>query len=213
MRPYCVGLSGGAGAGKSTVSAIFAGYGITVVDTDAISRKLTSAGGAAMPAIAAAFGHEFIDGAGGLSRPAMRSLVFSDAAARHRLEMILHPLIKADAVQQVLAATSPYVVLVVPLLAEKLADYRALVDRILMVDCDEAQQLSRIAARPTMNLEAAKALLAAQHGRNSRLAIADDIIDNRGNLVDLAEKVSALHARYLAAAREKSTTAANNALQ
>lgn len=213
MHLYCVGLTGGIGAGKSAVAAIFSGYGITVVDTDVISRDLTSVGGAAIPAIASTFGDEFIDGAGGLDRPAMRSYVFSDAAARHQLEKILHPLIKTEAVRQVLHAASPYVVLVVPLLVEHLADYRELVDRILVVDCDEAQQLTRIAARPTMNMEQAKAILAVQHSRNTRLAVADDIIDNRGNLAELAEQVSVLHGRYLSAAQEKSTTTSNNSLQ
>jgi dephospho-CoA kinase len=166
-----------------------------------------------MPAIISAFGAEYVDETGGLNRPAMRSHVFSDAAARHRLEMILHPLIKAEAARLILNALSPYVVLVVPLLAEHLPDYRELVDRILVVDCDEAQQLRRIAARPTMNMEQAKAILAAQHRRNARLAIADDVIDNRGDLAALARQVTALHAQYLSVAQEKSTTKSNNSLQ
>lgn len=213
MRPYCVGLTGGVGAGKSVVATIFSDYGIAVVDTDVISRALTSAGGAAMPAIATVFGTEYIDEAGGLNRPAMRSHIFSDAAARDRLEMVLHPLIKAEATRQVMHAASPYVVLVVPLLVEKMADYRELVDRILVVDCDETQQLRRIAARPTMNMEQAKAILAAQHDRSTRLSVADDVIDNRGELMELAGQVSVLHARYLSAAHKKSTTTSNNSLQ
>lgn len=212
MRPYCVGLTGGVGAGKSAAAAIFSSYGMTVVDTDVISRELTAVGGAAIPVIVSAFGSEYVDGSGALNRAAMRLRVFSDGVARQRLEMILHPLIKEEAARRVVHAVSPYVVLVVPLLAEHWADYRELVDRILVVDCDEALQLERIVARPGMDMEQAQAILAAQTGRDVRLAMADDVIDNRGDMSKLAGQLSILHIQYLSAAQQKSTTA-NNSLQ
>lgn len=212
MRPYCVGLSGGVGAGKSAAASILSAYGVTVVDTDAISRELTAVGGAAIPAIVSAFGSEYVDGSGALNRPAMRLHVFTSPIARQRLENILHPMIKAEAALRVLHAVSPYVVLVVPLLAEHLSDYRELVDRILVVDCDEALQLERIMARPGMDMEQAKAILAAQSERDTRLAMADDVIDNRGDMSKLAGQLSILHAQYLSAAQQKSTTT-NNSLQ
>lgn len=212
MRPYCVGLTGGVGAGKSAAASILSAYGVTVVDTDAISHELTAVGGAAIPAIVSAFGSGYVDGSGALNRPAMRLHVFTSPIARQRLEKILHPLIKAEAAFKVLHAVSPYVVLVVPLLAEHLSDYRELVDRILVVDCDEALQLERIMARPGMDMEQAKAILAAQSERDTRLAMADDVIDNRGDMSKLAGQLSILHAQYLSAAQQKSTTT-NNSLQ
>ncbi len=200
MRPFCVGLTGGVGAGKSTTADLFAAHGVTVVDTDAISRELTSAGGAAMPVILSSFGAGYVDASGALNRPAMRAHVFSDARARRCLENILHPLIKAEAARRISKVASPYALLVVPLLSEHLGDYRELVDRILVVDCDEAQQLQRILSRTGLDEKQARAILAAQSSREARLAMADDVITNRGGMETLSEQVTALHGRYLGAA-------------
>lgn len=207
MRPYCVGLTGGVGAGKSTVADLFAVHGAAIVDTDAIARELTSAGGRAMPDIGSTFGAGYVNTDGSLNRSAMRALVFSDTEARRRLEQILHPLIKAEAMRCLSRARAPYVVLVVPLLLEHWGDYRGLVDRVLVVDCDVARQLQRISARPGMDDGQAKAILAAQSGREARLAMADDVIDNRGDRAALSEQVAALHGRYLTmAGKHKATT-------
>lgn len=195
---YCVGLTGGVGSGKSTVAARFAALGAALVDTDVIAHDLTAAKGAAMSAIEAAFGPAVVAADGSLDRAAMRGRVFSDSDARRRLERILHPLIREEARRQVAAAHAPYVVLVVPLLVENLAAYRDGMARIAVVDCDEAQQLERTARRPGITLEQAHAILAAQSPRAARLAIADDIIDNRGSLADLMTRVGQLHQRYLA---------------
>ena len=203
MRPYCVGLTGGAGSGKSSVANLFQRFGVVVVDTDQIAHGLTTAGGAAMPAIVAAFGAEYLDEDGALKRPALRAHVFADSVARQQLEDILHPLIRAEASRQMSLAKTPYVVLVVPLLAEHLPDYRALVDRILLVDCDESQQYQRLLTRPTLSPDQAKAIMAAQISRMARLAIADDVIDNRGNMDALPARVADLHARYMQLASGK----------
>ena len=196
MRPYCVGLTGGVGCGKSSAAEIFAQLGAGVVDTDSIAHDLTAAGGAALPAIRAAFGGDFFGAGGELNRPAMRERVFADPLARQRLEAILHPMIRAEATRQVLSAHSGYVVLVVPLLAEHLTDYRDLVDRIAVVDCDKSQQLQRILNRSELSRDQAEAMIAAQIGREARLGIADDIIDNRDDLGVLAGHVATLHALY-----------------
>jgi dephospho-CoA kinase len=186
---------------------LFAVHGAAIVDTDAIARELTSAGGRAMLDIGSTFGAGYVNTDGSLNRSAMRALVFSDTEARRRLEQILHPLIKAEAMRCLSRARAPYVVLVVPLLLEHWGDYRGLVDRVLVVDCDVARQLQRISARPGMDDGQAKAILAAQSGREARLAMADDVIDNRGDRAALSEQVAALHGRYLTmAGKHKATT-------
>ena len=198
---YCVGLTGGVGSGKSAAARLFAGLGAAVVDSDAIAHALTGADGAAMPAIAAAFGPELVAVDGSLDRAAMRDRVFADGSARQLLERILHPLIQREAQRQVAAAQAPYVVLIVPLLLENLAAYRPLIDRIAVVDCDEQQQIERTASRPGVGIDQARAILAAQGSRAARLAIADDIIDNRAGLAELEARVRQLHQAYLDAAQ------------
>lgn len=196
-RPFCVGLTGGMGAGKSTVAARFASHGVAVIDTDVISRQLTSAGGAAMAAILAAFGPDVVGADGALNRPVMRARVFSNPADRQTLEAILHPLIRENAARSLALAKAPYAVLVVPLLAENLSAYRDLVDRVLVVDCDEEEQIRRISTRPTMNEAEARAMLAAQCSRTTRLRIADEVLDNRGDLAMLTAQIDKLHQKYL----------------
>ena len=196
-HPYCVGLSGGVGSGKSTAARLFADLGAALVDTDAIAHTLTAADGAAMPAIAAEFGREMVAPDGSLDRAAMRASVFADAGARLCLEQILHPLIHREALLQVAATQAPYVILIVPLLVENLSSYRHDLDRIAVVDCDEAQQIERTARRPGVSLAQAEAILKAQCPRAARLAIADDIIDNRAGLAELQERIGQLHRTYL----------------
>lgn len=197
-RPYCVGLTGGVGCGKSTVAARFARLGAAMVDTDAIAHDLTGPAGAAMPDLIAAFGAACATPQGGLDRAAMRVRVFADPAMRERLRAILHPKILHEARLRVLAATrAPYVVLVVPLLVENLPSYRDLVDRIAVVDCAPEQQIARTSARPGLDESQARAIIAAQIDPASRLAAADDRIDNRHDMADLMRRVDDLHARYL----------------
>lgn len=197
-RPYCIGLTGGVGSGKSTAARLFASLGADLVDTDAIAHALTAADGAAMPAIAAAFGQAVIAADGGLDRAAMRDRVFSDGDTRRRLECILHPLILTEARHQVARSRAPYVILIVPLLLENLAAYRPLMDRIVVVDCDEQQQIERTARRPGIGIEQARAILAAQSPRAARLAIADDILDNRAGPSELEDQIGRLHRAFLA---------------
>jgi len=199
MEPYCIGLTGGIGCGKSTVADMLAALGAEVIDTDRISHELTAPGGAAMAAIERDFGRDYVDPHGALDRAKMRALVFSDPAEKRRLERILHPLIREETRRRIARARAPYVVLVVPLLLETGA-YREFVKRILVVDCDEAAQVARTSARSALAPDEVKAIMANQLPRAARLAAADDVLRNDGELEALRRDVKALHARYLALA-------------
>lgn len=178
-RITTIGLTGGIGSGKSTAASCLADCGAWLVDTDAIARALTLPGGAAIPALAAEFGAEAIAADGALDRETMRQHVFADAGAKARLEAILHPLIAAEARRQADAGGDRPVVFDVPLLAES-SHWRARVDRILVIDCEEATQLARVAARPGWTEDAGRRVLAQQATRAARRAIADAVIYNDG---------------------------------
>lgn len=199
--PFCVGLTGGIGSGKSAASGIFAALGAAVVDTDEISRTLTAPGGTAIAPIREKFGPESIGPDGGLDRERMRLLVFRDAALRSQLEAILHPLIRADARAAIATARSPYVIVVVPLLLETGA-YREFIQRVLVVDCDETSQIRRVAASRGLAPEEVRQIMATQLPRAERLRRADDVLHNDGSLEALRSQIELLHARYCALARE-----------
>ena len=178
--PFRLGLTGGIGSGKSTVALRLAERGATVIDADAISRSLTAAGGAALPAIAQQFGDDLIDSSGALNRARMRELVFANAQTRQQLEAILHPLIAQLSLQQYTAAVTAGCKLVVhdiPLLVESGHRQREL-DAILVVDCRESTQIARVIARSGLTAEAVQSIIAAQASRQQRLAAADWVIYN-----------------------------------
>ncbi|MDP2143706.1 MAG: dephospho-CoA kinase [Gallionella sp.] len=192
-----VGLTGGIGSGKSTVADLFASHGAAIIDTDAISHRLTQSGGIAIPSIRAGFGERYIGDDGALNRSEMRALVFSDPTAKSRLEQLLHPLILSLAESELSqASAAPYAILVVPLLPQAPA-FRRLVQRLLVVDCDEATQLGRVVRRSGLPEAEVRAIIAMQTPRTERLALADDIIRNDGDLEGLAEQVAALHRSYM----------------
>jgi dephospho-CoA kinase len=199
-KKFIVGLTGGIGTGKSAAAEEFARLGATVVDTDAIAHELTGAGGAAMPAIAALFGGDFVLPSGAMDRGKVRARVFADPQARRELEALLHPMIRELSQDRIAAAGGPYVIHVVPLLVES-PDYRARVDRVLVVDASEATQIHRVRARGLSD-EEAKAIIASQASRNARLAAADDVIANDGTLDALRQQVAMLHPRYAALAAQ-----------
>jgi dephospho-CoA kinase len=173
-----VGLTGGIGSGKSTVARAWVGCGAALVDTDAIARTLTAPGGAALPALARAFGPAIVGADGALDRDRMRALAFGDAAAKARLEGVLHPLIGAEAARQAVAeADRPLVVFDVPLLAES-RHWRARVDRVLVVDCPEDLQVRRVVARSGWAEAAVRRVIGQQAPRAARRAIADAVIAN-----------------------------------
>jgi dephospho-CoA kinase len=199
--PFCVGLTGGIGSGKSVVSGLFEAHGAAVVDTDEISRALTAPGGDTIAAIRGQFGPAAIGPDGGLDRERMRLLVFQDAAPRRQLEAILHPLIRKRTRDAIAAARRPYVIVVVPLLFETGA-CAELVQRVLVVDCDEAEQVRRIVASRGIPAEEVRRIMATQLPRAERLRRADDVLPNDGGIDALRGRVERLHARYLEAARQ-----------
>jgi len=192
-----IGLTGGIGSGKSTVAGLLVAKGAVLVDTDAIARSIALPGGIAMPALEAAFGPGVIDAAGGLDRAAMRQIVFADAGAKARLESILHPLIGAETQRQAAAAGEDAVVVFdVPLLVES-GRWRAIVDRVLVVDATEETQLKRVVARSGWAPEAVKAVIAQQATRRERRAAADAVIYNESlNLEELAQEVRGFWERW-----------------
>ena len=198
---YVVGLTGGIGSGKSAAADLFAAHGAAVIDTDAIAHAMTAAGGMAMPAIRAEFGDAVVAADGALDRAAMRAIAFADPAARKRLEAILHPLIRAESERRIAAAAAHYVILMVPLLVES-GSYRERVNRVAVVDCREETQIARVMSRNGLARPEIERILAAQATRAERLAAADDIIDNDGDIAALLPQIERLHGEYLALARQ-----------
>lgn len=195
-RRYTVGLTGGIGSGKSTVARAFEAHGVEIVDADALAHGLTAPGGAAIPALRAAFGDEVIDATGALDRARMRRIAFADPGARKRLEAILHPMIRAETDRLAQSARSPYLILMIPLLVES-GDPRARCDRVLVVDCPEAEQIRRVMARSGLARTEVEAIMATQASRASRLAAADDVVDNSGEPAGIDAQIAMLHRRYL----------------
>ena len=193
--PFVVGLTGGIGSGKSAAADAFGKLGATVVDTDAIAHELTGPGGAAVPEVLRQFGKAFVDASGAMDRKRMRDLVFSDAEEKQRLEGLLHPMIRAESARRIATAPGPYAVHVVPLLVES-PGYRERVDRVLVVDCPEALQISRVRQRSGLPEAQVRRIIATQIQREKRLAAADDVIDNSGTLAALQQRVQELHEKY-----------------
>jgi dephospho-CoA kinase len=193
---FVVGLTGGIGCGKSIASQCFSDLGVHIIDTDVIARTITQSNGQAINAIKNAFGDTYLTKDGSLDREKMRELVFSDDDARSRLEKILHPIILNETIRQIGQARSSYVIVVVPLLFET-KDYDHIVQRILVIDCDEQQQILRTMARSNLSEPQVKAIMTAQIARKERLQDADDIIANNRDLDYLKTQVAALHSKYL----------------
>lgn len=191
-----VGLTGGIGSGKTAAARCFAAQGVAVVDTDELSHALTAPGGRAMPTLVARFGPDFQRADGALDRLRMRELVFRQPSARRELEAILHPMILEDSLAALARAQGPYAVLVVPLLFESQA-YRDVVDRTLLIDCDEEVQVARVMQRSGLSEPQVRAIMATQMPRGDKRRLADDIIDNSGSLSELALQVEAKHRYYL----------------
>ena len=201
---YVVGLTGGIGSGKTAVADAFATLGVEIVDADALAHRISAAGGQGFAAIRVAFGDAIVGADGELDRTALRHLVFADVAARRRLEGILHPLIRAEAERQVRSWRGAYGIVVVPLLLER-EGLRSIIDRILVVDCPEDEQIRRVVARSGLSNEEVHAIMATQFDRARRRAAGDDIVDNSGTISAIAPQVRALDRRYreLAAAHAR----------
>ncbi len=191
-----VGLTGGIGCGKSMASKLFSELGIKIIDTDLIAQQFTGSDGLAIDLIREKFGQDFINADGALNRNKMRALVFSDNDARLKLEKILHPLILKETQLQIEQAHSPYIIVVIPLLFEK-NDFHHLIQRTLVIDCDEQQQLIRTMTRSQLSEQQVSAIMATQVSRQTRLRNADDIIINDQDINYLKSQVLQLHHKYL----------------
>jgi dephospho-CoA kinase len=190
-----IGLTGGIASGKSTVAQRFLELGVPVIEADESARAVVAPGTPGLAAVVKRFGAHFVTARGELDRRALRDLIFTDPALRKVLEAILHPLIRADMAQRAAAAVGPYIIMSIPLLVEG-GDARDRVDRILVIDVDEALQLQRVMARDGSSSEQAQAMVASQASRAARLAAADDVLVNAGSVIELRQAVDELHRRY-----------------
>jgi dephospho-CoA kinase len=191
-----IGLTGGIASGKSTVSQRFTELGVPVIDADVASRTVVEPGKPGLARIVERFGPQVLDAEGRLDRRALRNLIFNDSASRQALEAILHPLVRADMERQAAAAQGPYVVMAIPLLIEGGNPHQR-VDRVLVVDADEALQIQRVQMRDGTSPEQARAILASQASRAARLEAADDVLSNTGSVAELRQAVDLLHEQYL----------------
>lgn len=190
-----VGLTGGIGSGKSEVAREFGALGVDIADADVAAHAVTAKGEPGYRAVVAAFGERAATLDGNLDRAWLRQTVFADSAARERLEAILHPLVRARLDEEVASWQGAYGLLVVPLLLER-GGARSRVDRVLVVDCPEDEQVRRVCLRSRLSETEVRAIMATQLSRDARLAQADDVVDNGGPRSALAPQVARLHAFY-----------------
>ncbi|QWT18413.1 dephospho-CoA kinase [Bacillus sp. NP157] len=195
MSGFVVALTGGIASGKSAVERAFGQLGVRAYDADVAARAVVEPGSDALAEVARVFGPDALDAEGRLDRAAMRQRVFADPAARTQLEAILHPRIRTWLRDAAAADTGPYCILSIPLLVENQAHY-AWVNRVLVVDAPEDVRIARLMQRDAVDETLAQRMIAAQASREARLAIADDVIDNGGDVAALATAVAALHAAY-----------------
>ena len=190
-----MGVSGGIGSGKTTVTDLFKALGIEVIDADVIARQVVEPGSNALQKIVDEFGPDIITRNGQLDRAKLREMIFRESQLKTWLNALLHPLIRDQMALQTQQAQSPYCILSVPLLVEN--NLNDSVDRVLIVDVTEQTQLDRTLKRDTVDPQQIKSIMKSQATREQRLAIADDIIDNNGDQEGLAAQVHKLHQDYL----------------
>ncbi|MEO3738294.1 dephospho-CoA kinase [Shewanella baltica] len=195
MSKFVVGLTGGIGSGKTTVANLFAAEGITLVDADIVAREVVAPGSKGLEAIVTHFGAEILTPEGELERAKLRQRIFSHPEEREWLNQLLHPMIRQEMLAQVEKATSAYVIMVVPLLFENGLD--SLVNRTLVMDISPELQINRTVKRDNVDASQVNNIISSQCSRSEKLARADDIIDNQGEISTLKREVLALHQRYL----------------
>ena len=194
---FVVGLTGGIGSGKSEAAKLFAELGVPITDVDVISHQITGANQPLIKDIEANFGYAYITPQGALNRAAMRKLVFNDDAARAKLNAILHPAIYDEALKQLEQNKhAPYQILAIPLLLES-PRYSPHINRILLIDCDEATQIARVKLRSQLPESEILQIIKAQTPRKKLLSLANDIIKNNESVTELREKVIKIHQKYL----------------
>jgi len=190
-----IGLTGGIGCGKSTVADMFAELDVPVIDTDVIARILVKRGQPALDEIIKCFGRSILLENSALDRKKLAQITFNNGQSRKQLEAILHPKIRQTMLDQIKSLSSPYVIAVIPLLFE--TGQNQLVDRILVVDCPETIQQERVRSRDNRDDQQIQNIISAQTSREIKLASADDIIDNQGDINDLRPQIAELHKKYL----------------
>lgn len=193
-RTLRIGLTGGIASGKSTLATLFSRRSAPVIDTDCLARQVVKPGSEGLEAIQREFGEAYISPDGRLDRARMAELIFTDGEARQRLEQILHPLIRQRVKRRLEAINAPYALIVVPLLVET-GMYREM-DKVLVIDISEHQQLSRLTQRDGLDTVSARQRLSSQANRDQRRAKADEIIHNEGSITELEAAVSRLHLQY-----------------
>lgn len=201
QRPLVIGLTGGIGSGKTTVCSLFAKRGVEIIDADQVSRKLVLPGSVALMQLEENFGKEILLADGSLNRTRLRQMAFSDSGVRQKIEAILHPQIRSAIVQQIARSNSSWLILAAPLLLEH-GSYN-FVDRVLVVDADEAQQIARTSARDNCSSEEVQRIMQTQWTREQRLQRADDIISNNGNAAELEQQINTLYQQYESLAGER----------
>lgn len=195
-NPKIIAVTGGIGSGKSTVTRLFSELGITIIDTDVIARELVIPNQFAYHEIVQHFGKELLQDNQEIDRKKLRHIIFSNLTEKTWLENLLHPLILQTAKEKIKQATSSYVLLVIPLLCESKFNWDY--DRVLVVDCPEHLQIQRVIARDHIDETLAKKMLSSQCSRQQRLALADDVIINEGDLEELKIAVLDLDKTYKA---------------
>ncbi len=195
-----IALTGGIGSGKSEAAKQFALLGVPIVDTDALSHQLSATGESLLAEIRQTFGADFLMADGGLNRVKLRAHIFENAIERHKLEAILHPAIHASALKKLVENESElhpsYQILVVPLLFEN-NRYTGIAKQILVIDCDEGLQIKRAMVRSQLSETQVKTMMNAQVSRSTRLALADEVIENNGTLTELIQKVANIHKKFI----------------
>lgn len=194
--PFTIGLTGGIGSGKSSVSDFFAELGVSVIDTDHLSRELVEHGSPLLNKISEHFGEAILLSSGDLDRKKLRQIIFSNADDKLWLEQLLHPAIRELLLSKLSNCSDAYAIIVVPLLFENKNNSYSFLNRVLVVDCPEALQLERVKARDQSNLAETKKIIESQISRSKRLSLADDIIVNEASLESLKENVLKLHEKY-----------------
>ena len=196
MSDFIVGLTGGIGSGKTTVANLFAEHSIAIIDADIIARDVVSVGSPALSYISKHFGADFIQANGQLNRVLLRKQIFSNEADKLWLNNLLHPLIRAQLIEQIKTAKSTYCLLVAPLLIEN--NLTVLVNRVLVVDVSESTQISRTTTRDNNRVKQVQAIIASQASRKIKQKHADDLLNNESNsLEELKGAVVKLHQNYL----------------
>ncbi|MBY6063867.1 dephospho-CoA kinase [Pseudidiomarina sediminum] len=201
---WVLGVTGGIGSGKTTVTDLFAALGITIVDADVIARHIMDPGGPALNAVIERYGEQALQADGQLNRAWLRERIFQDNDAKAWLNALTHPLIRTQIHRQLEQAASPYVILSAPLLVEnKLTE---LCDRVLVVDVPEEVQRQRTIKRDQVSAAQVELIMQSQCSREERLAFADDVINNDVSRDALQQQVEALHQHYLVNARQAAAT-------